>query len=150
MAISDEIEIKRYAAYYRGWCQAFGEHEGEVEESADINWIYSEQSIGMVMSPVLQKRLMRHLIGKGNAEPSITLSSRGLEVGGEWISLESETDVHGLERIQALLNSGLLIHMYMTSHFYYPAGTRIITFSPRKPLTIMYREIPPLHIQISD
>jgi hypothetical protein len=150
MAMSDEIEVKRYASYYRGWCQAFGEHDGDVEESADLNWIYSEQAIGMVMSPTLQKRLMRHLLGKGKEAPRITLSSRGLKVGEEWICLESETDLRGLGRIQALLNSGLLIHMYMTSHFYYPAGTRIITFSTRKPLPIMYREISPLHILFSD
>ena len=150
MIISDEIQIKRYAAFYRGWCQAFGEHDGEIEESADINWIYSEAAIGMVMSPTLQKRFMRHLLGKENAQPRIILASRSIKVGEESISLESETDVRGLARMQALLNSGLLIHMYMSSHFYYPAGTRIITFSTRKPLPIMYREISPLYIQLSD
>lgn len=150
MIISDEIRIKRYAAYYRGWCQAFGEHDGEIEESADINWIYSDVAIGMVMSPSLQKRFMRHLLGKENAQPRIILASRSIKVGEEWISLESETDVRGLGRMQALLNSGLLIHMYMSSHFYYSAGTRIITLSTRKPLPIMYREISPLYIQLSD
>ncbi|MDX1334924.1 MAG: hypothetical protein R3312_04005 [Gammaproteobacteria bacterium] len=150
MIISDEIQIKRYAAFYRGWCQAFGEHDGEIEESADINWIYSDVAIGMVMSPSLQKRFMRHLLGKENAQPRIILASRSIKVGEEWISLESETDVRGLGRMQALLNSGLLIHMYMSSHFYYPAGTRIITLSTRKPLPIMYREISPLYIQLSD
>jgi hypothetical protein len=152
MIISDEIQIKRYAAFYRGWCQAFGEHDGEIEESADINWIYSDVAIGMVMSPSLQKRFMRHLLGKENAQPRIILASRSIKVGEEWISLESEseTDVRGLGRMQALLSSGLRIHMYMSSHFYYPAGTRIITFSTRRPMPIIYREISPLYIQLSD
>lgn len=150
MIISDEIQVKRYAAFYRGWCQAFGEHDGEIEESADFNWIYSEVAIGMVMSPRLQKRFMKHLLGKENTQPRIILASRSIKVGEEWMPLESETDLRGLSRMQALLSSGLRIHMYMSSHFYYPAGTRIITFSTRKPLPIMYREISPLYFLRSD
>ena len=146
----NELQVKRYAAFYRGWCQAFGEHEGEIEESADLNWIYSEQAIGLVMSSSLQKRLMRRLLGKGRERPCITLASNGFTVEREWINLSSEPDIRGLERVRALLSSGLLVHMFMTSHFYYPSGTRIITFSTRKPLPIMYKEIQPLCVRMQD
>jgi hypothetical protein len=146
--MSEEIQVKRYASFYRGWCQAFGEHDGEIEESVDFNWIYGEEAIGMLLSTRLQRRLIRHLIGRGNEQPCIVLSSSGLQVGEDWICLESETDIRGLERMRSLFSSGQPVHMFMTSHFCYPSGTRIVTFSTRKPLPIVYKEIPPLNIEL--
>jgi len=34
-----ERELKRYAAYFRGWCQAFGEHESIHSEESGISWL---------------------------------------------------------------------------------------------------------------
>lgn len=64
--------------------------------------------------------------------------------------MASEVDRTGLFRIRGLFNSVLLVHMYLTSHVYYPTGTRIITFSTRKPMAILYKEIGPLHIMLCD
>jgi hypothetical protein len=145
-----EIQIKRYAAFYRGWCQAFGEHEGEIEEGADINWIYGEGAIGLVMSKDIQKRFMRYMLLKGGENPGIELRKGCIYLNDEKIVMASAADRKGLSRIRALFGSGLLIHMYLTSHFYYPSGTRIITFSTRKPLPIVYKEINPVSVRLSE
>jgi len=41
-----EYVLKRYAAYYRGWCQAFGEHESVPGEDTGISWLFGENQIG--------------------------------------------------------------------------------------------------------
>jgi hypothetical protein len=145
-----EVQVKRYAAFYRGWCQAFGEHEGEIEEGADINWIYGEGAIGLVMSKELQKHFMRHLLARGREHPWIELRKGCIFLEDERFSMKSDADRKGLSRIRALFGSGLRIHMYLTSHFYYPSGTRIITFSTHKPLPIMYKEINPIQVRLSE
>jgi len=145
-----EIQVKRYAAFYRGWCQAFGEHEGEIEEGADINWIYGEEAIGLVMSKELQKRFMRRILARGREHPWIELRKGCICLEDELFSMESDADRKGLSRIRALFGSGLRIHMYLTSHFFYPSGTRIITFSTHKPLPIMYKEIKPIQVRLSE
>jgi len=148
--MSTEIQIKRYAAYYRGWCQAFGEHEANIAEEAGLNWLYGKEAIGLMMSSSLQKRLTRHLLGRGSHTPNIQIMSGRILLNDELLIMESEADRTGLFRIRGLFNSGLLVHMYLTSHVYYPAGTRIITFSTRKPMAILYKEIGPLHILLCD
>jgi len=148
--MSTEIQIKRYAAYYRGWCQAFGEHEANIVEQADLNWLYGEEAIGLMMSSPLQKRLTRHLLGRGSDPPVIQIMSTRILLKDEPLVMNSEADRIGLSRIRALFNSGLSVHMYLTSHVFYPAGTRIITFSTRKPVPILYKEIDPLHILLCD
>lgn len=148
--MATEIQVKRYAAYYRGWCQAFGEHEAHIIESADINWLYGEEAIGLMMSRSLQRRLTRHLLGRGAGDPVIQLMSERIQIRDETLDMSSEADRTGLSRIRSLFNSGLLVHMYLTSHVYYPAGTRIITFSTRKPIPIMYKEITPLCVRLSE
>ena len=55
--------IKRYSAYYVGWCQAFGEHEVDYEESSEINWLYGEAMVGMALEPKLRKTVYRELLG---------------------------------------------------------------------------------------
>lgn len=148
--MTTEIFIKRYAAFYRGWCQAFGEHEGEVQEDADINWIYGEEAIGLILSRTLQKRFMRHLLRGRHEHTDLWLRRECLCMGQERVVLASEADRDGLSRIHTLFDSGQDIHMYLTSHFYYPAGTRIITFSTHRPLPILYKEIKPVQIRLED
>ncbi len=40
------------------------------------------------------------------------------------------------------------LHLYLTYHFMYPSGTRIVTLSQRKPLPIIYKEIRPMDIRL--
>lgn len=51
--MTTEILIKRYGASYRGWGQAFGEHEANIAEEADLNWLYREEAFGLMISSSL-------------------------------------------------------------------------------------------------
>ena len=57
-------------------------------------------------------------------------------------------DLAALSRFREFFRCRDDIHMFLTSHFCYPPGTRIITFSKKKPLIIMYKEIEPLALTV--
>ena len=44
-----ERETIRYSAYFRGWCQAFGEHEGIQCERSGIDWLLADHHLGLVL-----------------------------------------------------------------------------------------------------
>jgi hypothetical protein len=141
--------IRRYAAYYRGWCQAFGEHEVAEEsgESADgMQWLFGESRVGLILPEDIRKRFLKELVGRKGGEPSIAFcrASSKITVNGSVCSVLNGSVEHGVERLLALADRHREIHMFLTHHLCYAPGTRIITFSAAKPLVIMYREIDPL------
>ncbi|RMG56529.1 MAG: hypothetical protein D6717_06470 [Gammaproteobacteria bacterium] len=137
------VEVHRYASYYRGWCQAFGEFEPGGEGPC-CSWLFGEDAIGMVVAESLHRPFMRELLHHGE-EPEVRLEPERLHCGSLDLAIEPGPDRRGFERLQALLRSGLSVHMYLTSHIFFP-GARIVTFSPRRPLIIMYKEIQPMRI----
>jgi len=40
------------------------------------------------------------------------------------------------------------LHLYLTYHFMYQRGTRIITFSNEQPWPLIYKEIEPMQVQL--
>ena len=55
--------IKRYNAYYHGWCLAFGEHTANFDEERDVNCLLGEDRIGLILSPGLRKQAQREFLG---------------------------------------------------------------------------------------
>jgi len=145
-----ERKIKRYSAYYMGWCQAFGEHEVDYEDNANINWLYGEETIGMALQADLRRTVFKELLGKNKEEAQIRLSNRYVRINNFEYFLRQPKDQEGVSRIISLLKSSGDVHLYLTSHFCYPPGTRIITFSQKKPLFILYKEIAPLAVRVFD
>ncbi len=140
--------IKRYSAYYSGWCVAFGEHEITYDEDKDINWLHGESKIGFALVPRLKRILIRELLGKHIDIPEITLADAYVKINERKYELESDTDRQEMGLLKDFFRSPDDIHMFMTSHFCYPPGTKIVTFSTKKPLVIMYKEIKPLRLVI--
>lgn len=147
--MSFECEIKRYAAYYAGWCVAFGEHKMSYDEAREVNWLFAEDKIGFAVAPRLKRELDRELLGKQRDEPCITLADASVMFNDRRFDLDSEHDRLCLEQLKLFFLVGDPIHMFLTSHFCYPPGTRIITFAKKKPLPIMYKEIRPLRLIIA-
>ena len=139
------VEVHRYASYYRGWCQAFGEFDAGGEGDC-CSWLYGEDAIGMVVAERLRRPFMRELLRHGE-EPEVALSPGRLHCGELDLAIREGPDRRGFERLCALMQSGLSLHMYLTTHIFFP-GARIVTFSPRRPIVIMYKEIPPMQIRI--
>ena len=140
--------VHRYTAYYAGWCVAFGEHEIDCDEEREIHWIFGEGKAGITLAPGLRRRFIRELLGHHGEVPEITLYKDAARINRLKYRVEHPYDLEGLRSLRDFLQSPGEIHMFLTSHFCYPQGTRIITFSKKKPLIIMYKEIDPLRLRV--
>jgi len=140
--------IKRYSAYYAGWCVAFGEHEINYDENRQINWLFGDSKIGFILSPQLKRIFFHELLGKHGHIPLVSIQESEIRLNEYRIPLALEEDRQRLARLKEFFDSQEDVHLCLTSHFCYPQGTRIITFTKKKPLIIMYKEIQPIKVEI--
>ena len=138
--------IRRYNAYYHGWCLSFGKHEVTYDEDKEINWLIGEDQVGLALAPRLRKLLFRELLGQHDKTPELTISDNAIKFKNKPYALPDESTTAGMQYFKKFLLGGDDFHMFLSSHFCYPPGTRIITFSKKKPLIIMYKEIEPLQL----
>ena len=138
--------IKRYNAYYHGWCLAFGEHTANYAEERDISWLFGEDRAGLILSPGLRKQAKRELLGHDESLPELALSDEMLRMNHYVHPLQDETDRINMRQLKDFLLSSQDLHMFLCSHLFYPPGTRIITFARKKPLIVMYKEMQPLSL----
>jgi hypothetical protein len=142
-----EREPKRYAAYFRGWCQTFGEHENIPDEKNGINWLFTEHQLGFILPQAITRRLYREVLLHRQAPP-LTFSHDTVEIGSLQFALARHHEKQILDAMQNILTSGHDFHVYLTSHLIYGTGARIITLSTKKPLSIIYKEIGTLRIRL--
>jgi hypothetical protein len=140
--------IKRYNAYYRGWCLAFGEHSADYDEERDISWLFGEERIGLILSSSLRKQAQHELLGHHDEMPRLSLSDDSVVLNQYKHRLRDEVDIRNVRRLKAFLLQGEELHMFLCSHLIYPSRTRILTFATKKPLIIMYKEMQPLKVTI--
>jgi len=145
--MTHEHQIRRYAAYIKDWCQAFGEHEGLLTEDDSISWLYADDQIGLIIPAGLDKKLYREVLGKKRKSPILTIRPDCVCVGKFHYSFSSSTDMEGLSKLIKFLNTTNEVHLCLTYHFMYQRGTRIITFSRKPPLGLIYKEIDPMQLQ---
>ena len=144
--MTEPRQIKRYNAYYHGWCLAFGEHSADdYEDEAEINWLFGEQKAGLILSQPLLKQAQQEFLGHHNAIPELAISDRELRMNSFYHPLNSDRDIKNARRLKAFLHESRELHMYLSSHLFYQ-GKRIITFGREKPLIIMYKEMDPLNL----
>ena len=146
--MQEKREIHRYAAYFKGWCQAFGEHEAELVEDESAGWLYAENKIGLILPRQLSKQLYRRVLGKTQTIPVISLGREDIGVGDFHHTFSESSDLAGLVKLNQLLANNKGLHLYLTYHLIYPKGTRIITFSTKQPLPLIYKEIEPIQIHL--
>ena len=139
--------IKRYNAYYHGWCLAFGEHEAEYEEERDINWLFGEDRMGLILSAGLRKQAQREFLGHHEKLPELALSDDMVRLNEFVYRLKNDSDRINCQQFKKFLLSGNELHMFLCSHLFYPR-TRIITFAKEKPIIIMYKEMQPLKLVV--
>ncbi len=146
--MASERTVKRYSAYYAGWCVAFGEHRMSYDDSKDINWLIGDDRVGITLAPHLKRVLVRELLGKHVDIPQVTLAGGRIQINAAEYRFKQEEDLRGYDNFRQFFQNADEIHMFLTSHFCYPPGTRIITFAKKKPLLIMYKEIKPLRLTV--
>ncbi|MCU7905276.1 MAG: hypothetical protein KZQ76_05345 [Candidatus Thiodiazotropha sp. (ex Epidulcina cf. delphinae)] len=140
--------IKRYNAYYKDWCLAFGEHTVEYEEERDINWLFGEDRIGLILSRALWKEAQHQLLGHHQEIPQLVLSDDTVGINKFDYRLKDDIGRMNIQKLKTFLLSKEELHMFLSSHLFYPSHTRIITFAMKKPLLIMYKEMQPLQLII--
>lgn len=144
--MSDFKTIKRYNAYYHGWCLAFGEHSVDFNEELDINWLYGEERIGLILSSALRKHARRELLGHHVRIPELTLSDDMVKMNEFIHPVKGAAERKNVQRLKGFLLNSPELHMYLCSHLIYPSRTRIITFATKKPVVIMYKEMQPMNL----
>ena len=145
--MTPEYELKRYAAYYKGWCQAFGEHESVPADDSGISWLFAEKQLGFISPPEMTKALLREILRKRET-PTLSISRNSVKIGDFDYRASKPSDESALHEIAAFLETGRASHIYLTSHFMYGTGARILTLSSKKPVSIIYKEIGAMRIKI--
>jgi hypothetical protein len=141
--------IRRYAAFFRGWAQAFGEHEKFEGPSQDVRWLVGQDQVGLILVPAIKRLWFPRLLGHPSEDlPEVVLHSDAIQVAAVRMELGQDTGAP-LAPILALVARGGDLHLYQTYHLIYPAGTRILTLSAHAPLGILYRELTPLRLRIA-
>jgi len=144
-----EYKIHRYAAYFKDWCQAFGEHEAQFTEEESISWLYGDKQIGLILPKELYKKLHSVILGKTHKTPVLTLSRDCVCVGKFHHTFSEPHDLAGLSKLIQMFADAKDLHLYLTYHFMYQQGTRIITFSTEQPWPLIYKEIKPMQVQLA-
>jgi inosine/xanthosine triphosphatase len=144
-----EREIKRYSAYFRGWCQTFGEHESIPGDKNGINWLLCDHQAGFILPKKLTKSLYREILLHPET-PTMKISGNQVKIGSFEFTLEKNQEQRTLEVIEGILENNKEFHVYLTSHFMYGTDARIITLSSKKPLGIIYKEVGKMRILIDE
>lgn len=146
--MSEQRTIHRYTAYFRGWSVAFGEHEALEDPTHGLQWLLGPNEVGIILTPSIRRALFRALLPKHESPPKLRITSSEFQVGGHWFVLSALAP-----RIRNILTDLLHgdddLHLYLTYHLWYPAGTRILTLSRTKPLILIYKEIEPFLVEVS-
>ncbi len=145
--MTPKYKLKRYAAYYRGWCQAFGEHESVPGDDSGISWLFSEKQLGFISPREMTKSLLREILRKRET-PTLTISRDCVNIGNFDYRPTKASDESALHEIANFLEAGRGSHIFLTSHFMYGTGTRILTLSSKKPVPIIYKEIGIMFIKL--
>ncbi len=143
-----EREVKRYAAYFRGWCQAFGEHDAQPPGDDAISWLVGERQIGLILPRPLTRALYREALRHQREPPLMTIGPQCLQVGAFHYRFKVPPATRALSTLKEMLQAPQSLHLYLSYHFMYPSGTRIITLSHSKPLHIIYKEIGAMRIRL--
>lgn len=148
VGVSSQRKVRRYSAYFKGWCQAFGEHENLSAEEHGINWLLAENQVGLILPAELTKALYREVLGRQRESPTLTIGQECVRVGEFHYQLSATGDKPGIDALRQVLENPGDLHLYLSYHFVYRSGTRIITFSRNQPLAIFYKQISPMHIKL--
>jgi len=142
-----ERELKRHAAYFRGWCQAFGEHESIYRDDTGINWLTADHQVGLVLPKPLIRSLYKEVLLHDEA-PTLLFHRKSVEIGALDIPIGKKYQKQALSAMEKILDVGDDVHVFLTSHLLYGEGSKIITFSNKKPLAIIYKEIGTMRIRL--
>jgi len=140
--------VHRYSAYFPRWCQAFGDHTPDPGgEGRAVEWLVSEDSVGLVVLPEVRRILQHELLG--TSEPHLEFATHAVRLNRHEFSEAGVLAHPGYAALRTLLLGNDELHLFLTYHLIYPPGTRIITASRKAPLALLYKEMAPLPVIVS-
>jgi hypothetical protein len=142
--------IRRYTAYFMGWCQAFGMHEFDYNEQSELRWLFGEDRLGLIFSRELKRAFFREVLLREGGVPELMLAPDFATVGEVWYRAGDARDREGLKALIDMVDSPGDTHMFLSYHFCYPPGTRIVTFTKKGPLGLLYKEMAPIQVAVVD
>ena len=141
--------VHRYSAHFPRWCQALGDHVPDPGgEARAVEWLVAVDCVGVIVLPEIRHLLTHGLLGAKTPELEFCARSPRLNQRGY-----AEVTVIAHPGYAALRELLLGVHeapMFLTYHLIYPPGTRIITVPRKPPLPLLYKEMAPLPISVSD
>lgn len=143
----DEFELQRFSAYFKGWCQAFGEHKSMPGGADEISWLLGEDQVGFILPQYMTKPLYREML-RTIEEPVLALGDNSVEIGNLHYKLMDFANHPAMRAIRKVLLADKDAHLYLTSHFMYGPGAKIITLSNKRPLSIIYKEMGKMRIKL--
>ena len=144
-----EREFKRYGAYYKGWCQALGQHESLEADDRGSKWLFTNEEVGLLLPKSLLKLLYRETLSSLQVPP-LVFGQHGVNIGKLNFLLKKNSETPVLTSMKKLLEAESDLHVFMSSHLLYGDENRIITFSKKKPLSLIYREIGNMRVRLAD
>ena len=125
-----------------------GDWSGPIYSQLGVHLVrVSEHQAGFVLPQQLTRSLYREVLGQ-RGTPVLELGRSCARIGAFQYPLSEEADEQGIAAIKNILESNCDASLFLTSHFMYGTGARIITLSSVKPLAIIYEEIGPMHVRL--
>jgi len=135
-----ERDLKRYAAYFRGWCQAFGEHESIYRDNSGINWLTAPTQLGLVLPTPLIKELYREVLLHEQA-PSVKFRRKFIEIGSLEIPIEKKHQKLARNEITKILEDSVEVHVFQQE----TAGDHLQGDRQHADLRDLIRRLAPAH-----
>ena len=145
--MSDEYQLQRFSAYFRGWRQAFGDHRSMPGGTDEISWLLGENQVGFILPQHMTKPLYREML-RTIAAPILLLNDDSVQIGRLQYELPGFSTHPAMTAIRQVLESDAESHLFLTSHFMYGPGAKIITLSNKRPLSIIYKEIGHMRVRV--
>ena len=141
-------KVLRYAAIVPRWRQAFGEHAVDPHgEGQPVEWLVGADAVGAIVADGAWAASFERLLGP--RPPEFELAPDALRLGGMTLDDKAIVGRPGYLALRELLLDTGPAHMFESTHLIYPAGTRLITFSRRAPLRLLYRRLAPLSVELA-
>jgi hypothetical protein len=141
--------VHRYSAHFPRWCQAFGDHVPDPGgEARAVEWLVGVDCVGVIVLPEIRHRLTHELLGAKT--PELEFCARSLRLNQRDYAEVTVIGHPGYAALRELLLGVDEAHMFLTYHLIYPPGTRIITVSRKPPLPLLYTEMAPLPISVTE
>jgi len=141
--------VHRYSAHLPRWCQALGDYVPDPGgEARAVEWLVGADCVGVIVLPEIRHRLTHELLG--SKTPELEFGARSLRLNQRDYKEVTVLGHPGYAALRELLFGVDEAHMFLTYHLIYPPGTRIITVSRKPPLPLLYKEMAPLPISVTE